>query len=278
MFLRRALSVLSALTPLLLVLACTVGDQQEAGPQAAPPTSRLPALHTSPAPATAADEAARSAWSLVGPKSAATAAATRTSPPTTGPALRTATRARSAQQSPTRSPTPSNARSTTAPASHLGRSGAPAATSPGDSVAWVSLTSASIHHPVIPQGLSAGGTVSPPQGQVIWFTGYRRVEPGHLGTAVIAGHVSYRGVPDVFADLHRVQPGDLVRVGYRDGTVMKLPVKRTEIVDKGELQYSATVWGENGSTRRVVLITCDDTYGYRPDGHRAANYVVVAES
>lgn len=271
----RALSLLPALTLLLLALGLALGGQQEAGPQAAAPTQRHSDMATAPS-ATATEDAARSTRSGALATSAATATPTRIR--AGEPAPRTTTGTATAESSPTRSPTTTSAPSSTAPASPTSAAATTAvATSPGDQVAWVSLAAAGVNDPVSPQGLSSNGTVSPPQGQVIWFTGYARVEPGHVGTAVIAAHVSYRGTPDAFAELYRTEPGDVVRVGYRDGTVLEIPVRRTEIVDKGELQYSTTVWGQNSSTRRVVLITCDDTYGYRPDGHRAANFVVVAE-
>lgn len=270
---RRALSLVSALTLLLLALGLTLGGQQDAGPEHADLTQPPVAATVTPSSS-----------------SPFTASVTPTHDPPTRTAepeepTSTATRTRDAEPSAPGSPstTATLTSATAAPQTSEQRSTAPAptdsvvATTPGDQVAWVSLTAAGVDHPITPQGLSPQGTVNPPQGQVIWFTGYDRVEPGHLGTAVVAAHVSYRGVPDVFTGLHRAEPGDLVRVGYRDGIVMELPVVRTEIVDKGELQYSTTVWGANRSTRRVVLITCDDTYGYRPDGHRAANFVVVAE-
>lgn len=73
-----------------------------------------------------------------------------------------------------------------------------------------------------------------------------------------------------------------MRVGHEvritaDGVTRIFVVRRTAVVTKAALTHDADVWGANTSTRRIVLITCDDDLGYRPDGHRVANYVVVAD-
>jgi len=144
-------------------------------------------------------------------------------------------------------------------------------------VAWVEVRAVGIRTRVVPQGLSPDGTITPPQGTAIWFTGYGRVMPGRVGTAVVAGHVVAYGRPDVFAHLPDVRPGARVRVGYRDGAVLDLTVVRTKVVDKAHLSSDPDVWGSGVRTRRVVLITCDDALGFRADGHRVANFVAVAE-
>ncbi|MFW5474187.1 class F sortase [Knoellia sp. CPCC 206450] len=126
-------------------------------------------------------------------------------------------------------------------------------------------------------GVSASGRIVPPAGRATWVRGFGRVEPGAVGTAVVAGHVSAYGKRDVFADLSSVRVGHelLVRSG---SDVRTYAVTRVRVVDKADLTRDAEVWGENGSQRRLVLITCDDDLGFRKDGHRVANYVVVAEA
>lgn len=52
---------------------------------------------------------------------------------------------------------------------------------------------------------------------------------------------------------------------------------RAGVVDKEELTTDQAVWGANNSVRRLAIVTCDDAYGFRDDGHRVANYVVIAE-
>lgn len=125
-------------------------------------------------------------------------------------------------------------------------------------------------------GVTSTGTINPPSGQAMWVQGFDRVRPGAEGTAVVAGHVAYNGENDIFAKLPEVEVGQEVRLVAGDET-LDLVVTRAEIVDKHKLTRDEEVWGENTSTRRVVLITCDDELGYGSDGHRLANYVVVAE-
>ncbi|MBA4085760.1 MAG: hypothetical protein C0493_12660 [Kytococcus sp.] len=127
-----------------------------------------------------------------------------------------------------------------------------------------------------PQGLR-GGKVNPSPGEVIWFTGYDRVQPGAKGTTVIAGHVISSGRPDAFAALEQLAKGDGVVLGYPGGARLRFEVTSTRIVDKEALTTSEDVWGTNPDTRRIVLITCDDQLGFREDGHRRANFVAVAE-
>ena len=122
-----------------------------------------------------------------------------------------------------------------------------------------------------------GGKVNPPAGTVMWYTGHDRVEPGAVGTAVIAGHVIAGGREDRFANLAEVQVGDQVELTAPDGSTSTFTVVRAEVVDKDDLTTDQTVWGTNDSVRRLAIITCDDAYGFRDDGHRVANYVVIAE-
>ena len=96
--------------------------------------------------------------------------------------------------------------------------------------------------------LTAKGTIDPDPGTLMWFQGLDRVQPGRVGTAVIAGHVATGDRPDVLAELAEV-----------------------------EVTTDETVWGVNTSRSRLAIITCDDAFGFRGDGHRRANFVVIAE-
>lgn len=133
-------------------------------------------------------------------------------------------------------------------------------------------------------GLDAGlhaeglrdGKINPPAGTVMWFTGFDRVAPGEVGTSVIAGHVVAGGRADVFNGLSEVAVGDEVQIVGDDG-VETFRVVRAGVVDKDELTVDQTVWGANSAVRRLAIITCDDAFGFRTDGHRVANYVVIAE-
>lgn len=156
---------------------------------------------------------------------------------------------------------------------------APAATPKGPaSPSWISIAAGGVDGPIVPQGLAADGTINPGRGQIIWFTGYDRVAPGQVGTSVIAAHVTWAGAPDAFINLPAVGIGDVVTVGYSDGTSSSFTVVQTMAVDKDDLARSPTVWGAHPGVPRLAIITCDPALGYQADGHTAANFVVIAEA
>ncbi|MFC5043866.1 class F sortase [Ornithinimicrobium kibberense] len=130
---------------------------------------------------------------------------------------------------------------------------------------------------IVPQGLAADGTINPGRNEVIWFTGSNRVSPGQVGTSVVAGHVTWEGAPDAFAQLPSVGVGDTVEVGYSDGSARSFTVTSTAAVDKDALARSLTVWGPHPDRPRLAIITCDPVLGYQADGHTEANFVVIAE-
>lgn len=151
-----------------------------------------------------------------------------------------------------------------------------AATGP-DAPARLDVEGAGISAALTPQGLDENGAINPGRGEAIWFDGRDRAVPGDLGIAVVAGHVDYYGEPDVFAELHQVRTGDELTITQQDGDVLDLTVVRTEVLDKEAVRTSDLVWGEVTDRRLVALVTCDDELGWRADGHRAANLVVLAE-
>lgn len=75
----------------------------------------------------------------------------------------------------------------------------------------------------------------------MWYTGNDRVQPGQVGTAVIAGHVVNRGSGDAFANLAKVSVGDRIELGGSSGGTYR--VVRAGIVDKQALTTDQTVWG-----------------------------------
>ena len=125
-------------------------------------------------------------------------------------------------------------------------------------------------------GLTPKGTIDPDPGTLMWFHGLDRVQPGRVGTAVIAGHVATGDRPDVLAELAEVEVGDDVQV-VEDGRTIPYRVTRAGPIDKVEVTTDEAVWGVNTSRSRLAIITCDDALGFRGDGHRRANFVVIAE-
>ena len=148
-----------------------------------------------------------------------------------------------------------------------------------DAPAWVSVPAAAVEQePIVAQGLTAQGTVDPDQGEAIWYSGSGRVVPGQIGTAVIAAHMIYHDEPDVFYDLGEVEEGDLVTIGYANGTTRDFVVTDRQQVSKEGLQTAPQVWGNQDEVARIALITCDDSLGERADGRRKANFVAIAEA
>lgn len=125
------------------------------------------------------------------------------------------------------------------------------------------------------QGLR-NGEIDPDPGQVIWFTGNGRVEPGREGVTVLAAHVANGPEPDVFARLGELEVGDRIDAAGSEGTLGAYTVTRTYTATKEQLRADPTVWGELEQGHRIVLVTCDDVDGFAEDGHRVSNLVVVA--
>ena len=141
----------------------------------------------------------------------------------------------------------------------------------------LAIPSIGLDHAMSRGGLSPDGTIDPPPGTVMWFNGLDRVRPGSVGTAVIAAHVVAADKRDVFADLADVDVGDAVHVVVANGTTAKYTVTRAGAINKDDVTTDQTVWGTNTSRSRLAIITCNDSQGFRRDGHRVANFVVIAE-
>ena len=124
---------------------------------------------------------------------------------------------------------------------------------------------------------AVNGVVNPPSGALTWISGYGRVKPGQVGTAVIAGHVVSGRRADVFHDLQEIRRGDKVTVFDANGRRVVYTVTATRVATKKAVSVDQAVWGANRSVKRIALITCDDDDGYRADGHRVSNFVAIAE-
>lgn len=140
------------------------------------------------------------------------------------------------------------------------------------------IPAASIDKKLASGGLNSEGAINPPPATAMWFSddSFGNVPPGQLGTGIIAGHVSYGGKTDVFSRLGEVSVGDEVRLVYPDGFLLELEVVVAEVISKDDLQDDSRLWDPQSKERRVVIVTCSDEKGFRSDGHRVANYVVIA--
>jgi sortase (surface protein transpeptidase) len=98
--------------------------------------------------------------------------------------------------------------------------------------------------------------------------------PGALGPAVIAGHVSWNGIPGVFHDLAQLRPGDTVAVARQDGRTAVFSVTRVAQYPKNAFPTDAVYGPVDHAALR--LITCAG--GYDAVNHRyLANVVVFAD-
>ena len=64
---------------------------------------------------------------------------------------------------------------------------------------------------------------------------------------------------------------------FEDGKSVTYRVTRARAIDKKKVTTDQAVWGPNSSRSRLAIITCDDAFGFRGDGHRKANFVVIAD-
>lgn len=128
--------------------------------------------------------------------------------------------------------------------------------------------------------VKGGARWSPVAGRAEWLTSYAK--PGVLSpyNAIVAGHVSGGGKPDVFYGLTKAGQGDVVTIKYDNDQVATFVINRVEDPGKGDVindpQYD-WVWGVPGSkpTRTLSLFTCDPTAPY-VNGHSLRNIVVQA--
>lgn len=96
--------------------------------------------------------------------------------------------------------------------------------------------------------------------------------PGADGSAVLAAHVDLTGLgPGVFFDLKKLNPGDLIEVGYKDGSQQTFVVEARTTYLKNELPLEA-IFSRMGPPV-LTLITCGG--GFDSSASRYDSNVVV---
>jgi LPXTG-site transpeptidase (sortase) family protein len=113
--------------------------------------------------------------------------------------------------------------------------------------------------PITTKDMDADGMMEPPDGpeDVAWYGFTAR--PGSGSNAVFSAHVDYRGYgPAVFADLKKLEKGDLVEVHTADGAVHRYEVTLNLSYPAETAPFEDIV----GPTSRevVTLITCAGTF------------------
>jgi len=123
-------------------------------------------------------------------------------------------------------------------------------------------------------GLLKDGSLATPKNTDLagWYGG--GAKPGAVGPAVLAGHVSWNGVPSVFFRLSEVAKDDQITVTQEDGSEVNFRVTRVEQHPKDEFP-TLEVYG-NTATPQLRLITCGGDFD-SSSGHFYDNIIVFAE-
>jgi hypothetical protein len=128
--------------------------------------------------------------------------------------------------------------------------------------------------PVVPTGVDAttGELAVPADAAVVAWYQYGPA-PGQAGSAVLAGHVDWHGVPGIFFTLRDLQPGDPITIAMSDGSTLGFHIVDTRMVDKPELPR-AEVFARTGSPT-LTLVTCGGQFDSSTH-HYLSNVVVTA--
>jgi len=112
-----------------------------------------------------------------------------------------------------------------------------------------------IDAPIEPYGVDTNGQMDVPDNvtEVGWYE--RGPSPGEQGSAVLAAHVDLRGPGrGLFYDLEDLEVGDIVAIGYDDGSTSDFEVVARSTYLKTELPLDV-IFGRSGEPV-VTLVTC----------------------
>ena len=122
----------------------------------------------------------------------------------------------------------------------------------------ISIPRIDVQSSLVDLGLDEKGAMQVPQdpARAGWFTG--GPAPGAVGPAVIAGHVTWNGAPEVFYSLSTLRRGDRVTVAREDGKTAVFTVGRVARFSKSQFPSQAVYGAIDHAGLR--LITCGGTY------------------
>jgi sortase (surface protein transpeptidase) len=122
----------------------------------------------------------------------------------------------------------------------------------------VSIPRIGVRSTLVKLGLDSKGAMEVPKDPAVagWFS--KGPSPGALGPAVIAGHVTWDGAPEVFYRLGTMQRGDQVSVTRKDGRTAVFTVSRVARFSKSRFPSQAVYGAIDHAGLR--LITCGGTY------------------
>jgi hypothetical protein len=130
-----------------------------------------------------------------------------------------------------------------------------------------------IDGPVIPVGVNAASQLDvPPDARtLVWYR--NGPSPGGPGSAVIAGHLNWRGTTGIFAKLDKIPVGAAITVVYDDGSQQDFIVSAVELVSKPAVAVDGIFAREGEPVLR--LITCGGEFEKAVRSYRS-NVVVTA--
>ncbi|MET0144046.1 MAG: class F sortase [Ilumatobacteraceae bacterium] len=137
----------------------------------------------------------------------------------------------------------------------------------------VQVPALDIDGPVTPTGVNELGELAvPPDARTLvwWQFG---PTPGAPGSAVIAGHLNWRGVEGVFSDLADMPVGATFTVTYDDDSQRAFVVRTVELVDKPAVAVDGT-FAKDGETV-LRLVTCGGEFD-SSTRHYRSNVIVTA--
>lgn len=124
--------------------------------------------------------------------------------------------------------------------------------------------------PVTPSGIDADGAFDlPPGSEAGWYR--FGPAPGAQGSAVLAAHVDWNGVPGVFFDLAKAEVGERITIRYDDGSRLEFEI--TSLTQFVKTQLPLDELFEREGPPRLVLITCGGAFD--PVARSYADNVVV---
>lgn len=97
--------------------------------------------------------------------------------------------------------------------------------------------------------------------------------PGQPGSAVIAGHLDWKGVLGIFHQLAATPVGERITVGYDDGSERTFTVTSVELVDKPAVAVDGTFARDGASVLR--LVTCGGEFNDEVNSYYS-NVIVTA--
>jgi len=126
---------------------------------------------------------------------------------------------------------------------------------------------------VVPTGVDERGELAVPDDakELVWWQ--YGPTPGAPGSAVIAGHVDWKGVLGTFIRLDETPIGEVVTVTYADGTERAFTVTSVELVDKPAVAVNGTFARDGEPVLR--LVTCGGEFDSTARRHRS-NVIVTA--